>query len=74
MKLKSRVKHINNLFKILLYMAIKLPLAHSLSMAVGFLKKIAKRNEIIAPKELNTLNKLFLFLRMNFNSKITLIF
>ena len=74
MKLKSRVKHINNLFKILLYMAIKFPLAHSLSMAVVFLKKIAKRNEIIAPKELKTLNKLFLFLRMNFNSKITLIF
>ena len=55
-------------------MAIKFPLAHSLSMAVGFLKKIAKRNEIITPKELNTLNKLFLFLRMNFNSKIRFIF
>ena len=55
-------------------MAIKFPLAHSLSMAVGFLKKIAKRNEIITPKELNTFNKIFLIRIMNFNSKITLIF
>ena len=55
-------------------MAIKFPLTHSSSMVYGFLKKIAKRNEIITPKELNTVNKLFLIRMMNFNLKITLIF